>query len=340
VAQQYLPVGLQGKVFYRPSDQGYEDRIRERVSRRREEQLSAMLETAAPEDALTWSPPSRQRDRWLQRTAQGTSQYLAEIRTLIFDPLALRRHDTVLDVGASTGLLTWEALRQVPEGGVVTLARDQASAEAIEQGSALLEALERPRVLQGSVADLPALLEAAGEGELRFEAIVGRNVFGASAEQGRSAEVLAGLLAPGGRISLAEVLPYRAQRLSALVDLSSLSEVQQRAIGEAESALYSAPHNARASLDEAGLAALFQAAGLEVREARAVSFERDQLITAEQVDAWFARGTDSPSYADRMALALDDELLSVLQTLYRSQLAGQVVKWASQVAFVVAQRPN
>src|SRR5690606_21409943 len=33
VAQQYLPDALQGKVFYQPSDQGYERAIRERVAR-------------------------------------------------------------------------------------------------------------------------------------------------------------------------------------------------------------------------------------------------------------------------------------------------------------------
>ena len=35
VAQQYLPTSLQGKVFYQPSDQGYEAQIRVDVSRRR-----------------------------------------------------------------------------------------------------------------------------------------------------------------------------------------------------------------------------------------------------------------------------------------------------------------
>lgn len=44
VAQQYLPGSLQGRVFYRPSDQGYEATIRDQVARRREEQLAAVME--------------------------------------------------------------------------------------------------------------------------------------------------------------------------------------------------------------------------------------------------------------------------------------------------------
>ncbi len=43
VAQQYLPASLQGKVFYQPSDQGYEAGIAATVARRREAQLAAML---------------------------------------------------------------------------------------------------------------------------------------------------------------------------------------------------------------------------------------------------------------------------------------------------------
>ncbi|MBR1918524.1 MAG: AAA family ATPase, partial [Spirochaetales bacterium] len=41
VNQQYLPNGMQGKVYYRPSDQGYEARIKEDVERKREAQLES-----------------------------------------------------------------------------------------------------------------------------------------------------------------------------------------------------------------------------------------------------------------------------------------------------------
>ena len=44
VSQQYLPDALVGRVFYTPSTQGYEAKIREDVLRRREIQVSAILE--------------------------------------------------------------------------------------------------------------------------------------------------------------------------------------------------------------------------------------------------------------------------------------------------------
>lgn len=44
VAQQYLPSALVSRVFYTPTEQGYEAKIREDVLRRREIQISAILE--------------------------------------------------------------------------------------------------------------------------------------------------------------------------------------------------------------------------------------------------------------------------------------------------------
>ncbi len=53
VAQQYLPKNLMGRVFYTPSTQGYEGRIRNEVLSRRELQIAAILEKTQPEDSFT-----------------------------------------------------------------------------------------------------------------------------------------------------------------------------------------------------------------------------------------------------------------------------------------------
>lgn len=49
VAQQYLPTELVGRVFYTPTTQGYEAKIRDEVLSRREMQISSILENIAPE---------------------------------------------------------------------------------------------------------------------------------------------------------------------------------------------------------------------------------------------------------------------------------------------------
>ena len=49
VAQQYLPTELVGRVFYTPTSQGYEAKIRDEVLSRREMQISSILENIPPE---------------------------------------------------------------------------------------------------------------------------------------------------------------------------------------------------------------------------------------------------------------------------------------------------
>ena len=96
VEQQYLPSGLQGQVFYQPSEQGYEQSIQAQVVRRREAQLAAMVEgTSTPSsEALTYSPADPARDRWLQRTLSQTGERLGQVRDRLFVALAPQRHHT------------------------------------------------------------------------------------------------------------------------------------------------------------------------------------------------------------------------------------------------------
>ena len=54
VAQQYLPDALVGRVFYTPSNQGYEANIREDVLSRREMQIARILETTDGEAQRAW----------------------------------------------------------------------------------------------------------------------------------------------------------------------------------------------------------------------------------------------------------------------------------------------
>ena len=80
----------------------------------------------------------------------------------------------MLDLNAGTGLLTWEALRRAPEGGVWALATRGRGRPRCARWPPLPE-LERPVVLQGALAELPDLLALRGEADVRFDAIVGRS---------------------------------------------------------------------------------------------------------------------------------------------------------------------
>ncbi|MCB0161059.1 MAG: AAA family ATPase, partial [Caldilineaceae bacterium] len=219
VAQQYLPTSHQGRVFYQPSDQGYEARIHDQVARRREAQLAAMLEADGGDavDILTYSPDDPARDRWLQRTISGAGERLALLRDRVLDAARLARHSTVLDLKAGSGLLTWEALRRVPEGGVYALAHTPRDAEALAQLAQRLDELARPRIIQGDLAQLPA--DLAGPEVPRFDAVVGYNALLTADDKADAVAQMAALLAPAGVVSLVERIPRHTQRLYRLVDL-------------------------------------------------------------------------------------------------------------------------
>jgi putative ATPase len=174
---------------------------------------------------------------------------LAALRDRVLEAAKLQRHSLVLDLNGATGLLTWEALRRVPEGGVWSLAYEPSAAQALQEQAARLPEIERPMILQGDVLQLPERLRARGDEAVRFDAVVGRNVLTRCADKAHALAGARSYLRQGGRLVLAEIVPRQGQRLSALVDLSALDDEMAVRLREAEAELYQSPHDARVNWD-------------------------------------------------------------------------------------------
>jgi putative ATPase len=355
VAQQYLPDALQGRVFYQPGDQGYEIKVKAEVERRREAQLAAMLEgegTFGIPEVLTFTGAAArgERDRWLQRAISGAGQRLADLRDRVLDAASLQRHHLVLDINAGSSLFTWEALRRVPEGGVWALAYRAEEANALREIAARLPEVERPIVLQGTLAELPELLAMRGEADLRFDAIVSRSVLTRTSGQypipntqsplRHSATLLASLLRAGGVISLAEPVPRHSQRLYALADLAPLGAKVAEKLRAAEETIYAAPDDPLVNWTEEDLRAAFQAAGLAE-----VTVERQENVTETRITPallarWFTPAPvgERPSYSQRLAALLNPTELAAVHDLYARTLAGQTMPWRSVTAYAIARR--
>jgi putative ATPase len=367
VAQQYLPAALQGKLFYQPGDQGYEHGIRETVARKREAQLAAMLEAAdeTPE-VYTTSPTNRQRDAWLQRTVANSGRNLEHVREKLFSLAQVQRHHLVLDVNAGTGLLTWEAVRQAPEGGVYALTPDDKAADALRQQADKLPELERPRILQGSLTELDYLLRLRGEADLHFDRILGRNIF-SEGTRGNSKELkgtqtssgqplstqhsalstqtsalstLASLLFPDGRLCLVQVLPRHGQRLADLVDWAGVDEALVAKVRAGEEAIYADPDDPLVNWDEKDVAAWCAAANLTITHQHLETQTEQRRLTPAHLERWFGEEMlpdARPRYSQRL---LDSGLtpteLVQIATLYRRQLTDQVVNWHTTHLYVVA----
>ena len=340
VAQQYLPDGLQGKVFYQPGDQGYEQQIQMAVARKREAQLAAMLEGTfdAPLEVLTTSPQNRARDVWLQRTIANSGRNLAQQREKLFELAGVQRHHLVLDLNAGSGLLTWEALRQSPEGGVWALTADATAGEALRQQAERLPELERPHILIGALDELDYLLALRGEEDVRFDCIIGRNVF--TRDVARLPQILVGLkrvLGENGRFCFIQTIPRHTQRLYRLVDWSGYEALGAK-VAAAEEAIYANPADPLVNWDEHDLKAAFKKSGLNAE----LMIERqveERRIAAGELARWFGSSSSSdprPDYAHRLRAGglVEDELQQVA-LVYGRQLRDQMISWHSVLSFVV-----
>jgi putative ATPase len=340
VAQQYLPAALQGRTFYEPGDQGYERAIREQVARRREAHLAAMVESEP--EILTFAPGDRDHDRWLQRTVSNAGERLGRLRDRVLDAAGVQRHHVVLDLNAGSGLLTWELLRRAPEGGTWALARDRRDAEALRQQAERLPQLARPVVLVGEVEELPDLLALRSEGEIRFDAAVGRNALGALPDKTAVLRQLAAWLQPGGCLSLAETVVRHSQRLYALADLSSLGDDLRRRVVEAEEAIYADGDDPLVNWDAEDLRTAFETVGFTELALQEEAQEAEMLVSPATLDRWFALDAvgERPSYAQHLLRRLTTDGLAEVEALFRRQLAGQTVPWRTRMVFVHGQTPG
>ncbi|MEL7331252.1 MAG: AAA family ATPase [Cyanobacteria bacterium J06560_2] len=341
VAQQYLPGSLQGQVFYQPSAQGYEASIQTQVARRREAQLAGLveqnLETSMPE-ALTYGPEDPLQDRWLQRATGMLGTQLGEVRDRIFTLLNPQRHHVLLDLNANTGLLTWEAIRQVPEGGVWSCTHTAKTHSALIEQSAMLGELTRPRVIQVVASDwLRALrseeTELASE-SVAFDGIIGRNALMAENNKLGSIEQIAQLLRPNGTVVLAESVPSQAQKLSDLLNSVEIDKTLYKQLREAELFLFNDPKNAMVNWDTTDLQHDFEQTGFSC-EVSVVGFSTEVMITSALLERWLGEGG---RYCDRLTeqgLSAADQ--QQLREQFDQQLKNKTVNWHKTVAFISAK---
>ncbi|GAB4370383.1 MAG: AAA family ATPase [Spirochaetales bacterium] len=174
VAQNYLPPELKARVFYQPGSLGYEGRIREEVLRRREAQLTSVLEEW--DEAFTFSPQDRSRDEWLARTLAGGGRIREKVRKGLFERASPRRHERILLLGQGAGFLLPEAIRRVPEGWVWAVVPRREDRSSLERLIEVLPEVEKPRILdEGELASLEG--DGTSEPSIpRFDVFLGRGV--------------------------------------------------------------------------------------------------------------------------------------------------------------------
>ena len=326
VEQQYLPSGLQGKVFYQPSNQGYEDTIGLEVARKREAQLAAVMEADLPE-VLTFGPMDREQDQWLQRTMGNMGEQLRMVCDRIYAQLNPQRHHVLLDLNA--GLLTWEALRQVPEGGVYARAATQQIHQAIDEQAQFLNQMTRPVVVSTSLEKLSKSL-AEQASNIVFDGIIGRNAFKDIANRSAVLAQLVDILTPEGCIVLAETIPFRTVRLYSLLASDALPQKLWQRLQQVEDSLYT--HDSDKYWDLDAISGWFDSTGL-VADVELIQLPTELTITRQLQQRWF--GSESRYMAHLATTFSASELATIRQTYIRA--IGPAVSWKTSIALVTAR---
>lgn len=328
VEQQYLPTGLQGKVFYQPSNQGYEATIRLDVVRKREAQLAAVMETDLPE-VLTFGPTDKAQEQWLQRTLGNAGEQLREICDRIYSLLTPQRHHVLLDLNA--GLLTWEALRQAPEGGVYACSHTPQIHQALLEQAQMLDTLSQPIFLSTPIEDLPKVL-AAQNPELCFDGIIGRNALKTVKNRPHLLKQLASYLADKGNFILAETIPFRTVRLYSLLPDQALSKQRFSKLKQAEDALYS---NMLDQWDIDAIPHWFETTGLTA-QIDLVELPTELPLTLQLQTRWF--GPQS-RYMNHLAETISPKELEVIRKTYVDWVKTQtMVPWQTSIALIRARK--
>ncbi|MCH8077345.1 MAG: AAA family ATPase [SAR324 cluster bacterium] len=373
VAQQYLPEGLRGRVFYEPTAMGFEGGLRERVQRNREAAWSALSERDAgilaglpfsgtgegTEDgtgdgtgestgdgtAPKGSPAQGVGKEWKARGRDTLAEWLGALRDRIFELAEVGRHHLVLDAHAASGLLAWEAARRATEGGVWAAVRSKGEADVLGQQAALLPALNGPEVIQAALAELNGAIPARAGETVLFDRVLCRDGLDTTAAVGSMEGIvaqiqsLARLTAPGGRLVLAERAPGLGGRMLASLDWSGVPPRAAKRAIEAEAQLYAASQDASMHWKGNEAEAWCEAAGLKVLRGevfrRPVTFEVPPGLIAR----WFDGESSQPG---PLAAALGkDGVLGEDGVLVRAHLertlSGRTIRRVTAVMIVVAE---
>ncbi|HEX3018654.1 MAG TPA: AAA family ATPase [Chitinispirillaceae bacterium] len=339
VAQQYLPASLQGKLFYQPSDQGYEKSIAEKVCRLREAQLEALLEDN-DSNALFAQEKNAGKGQWIQRTMGSSGEQLGKIRDKIISLGGFSRADLVLDLNAGSGLLTFEAARCVPDGAVWAVVHDQKSLSTLSKMSERFDPLNRPQLVLSDWNRFDTDLRKSAGQNVRFDKIIGRSVLAARDDKKKIIHTVLNLLGTNGKIILAENVVSEGQRISDLLDSEKTDPVLLEKLIVAESELFSDPSDHLVNWTSSSLEQ-----ELKNTDSIKVNFNRvtesvQRIFKVADIDYWFRKtgGSSRLSLGERLEKTCDQKEMETIKKMLHLQLGNRSHTWKSVILYICLQR--
>ena len=219
VAQHYLPEGMRGQLFYHPSTEGDEFRIKAITEKRREAAWAAFSEPDGLSSA--YDQCEGLMEKWEQRSIDNQQKQMTMMRELSFEFAQVKREDMVLDFRSQSGFFTLEACRIAKSGGVHALCWSKKEAEQLRSLCAGLDGFSHPFVhgVTGTEylnTDHVGLDDGVGESrlsDLKFDVILLRQSFDDEKDPAALLKALLPRLSPSGRIVSCDYLLKEEHRL-------------------------------------------------------------------------------------------------------------------------------
>jgi arsenite methyltransferase len=276
---------------------------------------------------------------WLSRTRfagmtdverDDALRSLAAIRDRVIEGAGLREGDSVLDLGAGTGLLTFGAHDRIGNGWVFAI---DPSVSALEE---LLRVAHETKV--AGVMYLVGDAEVIPLPDASVDVCMTRSVLMYVVEIERAVDELARVLKPGGRLSCYEPINRKGTTIATTVDWSPVgADLAQRVAEEWEA---HASTSQLGRLDDVQLSRALEASGfadviVELEEIEEL-WTVDERSVEMRLDAVGAAGQQS--LRERWTAAFEPADVDALVAHLHS-LAGQTLAFRRPQAWITARRP-
>ncbi len=334
VAQAYLPGSLKGRVFYTPSDQGWEATHGKVVERRREMQMGVMLRDYESE-MLTWTPPKIADERWLNRISAKRSANLEQIARRFFETRGIARHHRIITYDGSYNFLHWEATRKTPEGGTLGLLRDDDALRVADHYNKYVSQERRP-----SFIALPDWIAAARSRRQKacFEWAMMFNMLSQCPRLDIAPKELLSLVADclvdSGAALIAQTIPSRSSRLSRLAARLGAPSKLLDPLNAAEELLLADLNNPHLNWNEEDIADWLAACGYRPRARDMIEQSEQRVIHREALRQWLL-GADNV-YAGALASQCDESTRREIYDYLGARVSEQPVAWNISIAFIDA----
>ncbi|MFA5625822.1 MAG: AAA family ATPase [Bradymonadales bacterium] len=332
VAQQYLPDSLQGRFFYMPSKQGYEEKIFDQVIRSREQQLAVYDEAQTGESIF-----EKVEETWIKRSFDNAAQRANIIRDEVFNLAKIAENDRVLDINTGSGLLSWEALRSLKTGSLSCVFEKEDAMQAFTALRAQSEELMQPHCFvasEGFARFFAEKFKAAHP----FDLVIGRNFIPKASDAKPTLNALNTALAEGGRIVLVQALAREQAKIYAFAQNTRLAPKLLNAWREAEDLIRERMY-AEAS-DEACITNAARELGLNIAVQR-LELQAQLFISQQLFRRWFQKthNTEKRSYIELLEDELGSEDCDAIVSWAQINLRSKQLAWPSQHMIVYLTRP-